>query len=93
MPGHSVESVCYLFEKNKRRILFSGDSVYLNGTLSLINCYGSTMEGYRKNLPKLAGRRIDGLIPSHYRMTLTGGQEHVDKAIELAEYSSLPPMM
>ena len=93
VPGHSVESVCYLFEKNKRRILFSGDSVYLNGTLSLINCYGSTMEGYRKNLPKLAGRRIDGLIPSHYRMTLTGGQEHVDKAIELAEYSSLPPMM
>ena len=93
LPGHSVESVGYLFEKNKRRILFSGDSVYLNGTLSLINCYGSTMEGYRRNIHKLAGRRIDALIPSHYRMTLTKGQEHVDRAIELVGYSSLPPMM
>lgn len=93
LPGHSVESVCYLFEKNKRRILFSGDSVYLNGTLSLINCYGSTMEGYRRNIHKLAGRGIDALIPSHYRMTLTKGQEHVDRAIELVGYSSLPPMM
>ena len=93
LPGHSIESVCYLVQKNGKRYLFSGDSIYLNGTLSLINCYGSTMEGYRQNIHKLAGRGIDALIPSHYLLTMTHGQEHVDKAIELLEYSPLPPMM
>lgn len=93
LPGHSIESVCYLLEKNGRRYLFSGDSIYLDGRLSLINCYGSTMEGYRKHIGKLAGRNIDALIPSHYRFTMSGGQEHVNQAIKALEYSSLPPMM
>lgn len=93
VPGHSVESVCYLVEKGGRRYLFSGDTVYLNGVLSLINCYGSSMEGYRKNIHKLAGREIDALIPSHFRLTMTEGQKHIDRAIELLSYSSLPPMM
>lgn len=93
VPGHSVESVCYLVEKNHRRYLFSGDSIYLNGTLSVINCYGSSMEGYRKYIRRLAGRNVDALIPSHYRFTMSGGQKHIDLAIELTEYSSLPPMM
>ena len=93
VPGHSIESVCYLVEKNNRRYLFSGDSIYLNGTLSVINCYGSSMEGYRKYIGRLAGRKVDALIPSHYRFTMSGGQKHIDLAIELTEYSSLPPMM
>lgn len=93
LPGHSIESVCYLLQKNGRRYLFSGDSIYLDGYLSLINCYGSTMEGYRRNIGKLAGREIDALIPSHYRFTMSGGQRHVDQAIQALEYSSLPPMM
>lgn len=93
LPGHSVESVCYLLVKNEKKYLFSGDSIYLDGRLSLINCYGSTMEGYRRNIGKLANRRIDALIPSHYRFTLSEGQEHVDQAIQALEYSSLPPMM
>ncbi len=93
VPGHSVESALYLLDKDRKRYLFSGDSIYLNGVLSLINCYGSTMEGYRNHIHKLAGRGIDALIPSHYRLTLTGGQKHIDKAIEMLGYSSLPPMM
>lgn len=93
VPGHSIESVCYLVEKNGRKYLFSGDSIYLNGTLSVINCYGSSMEGYRKYIGRLAGREVDALIPSHYRFTMSGGQKHIDLAIELTGYSSLPPMM
>ena len=93
LPGHSIESVCYIVDKNGKRYLFSGDSIYLDGKLSLINCYGSTMEGYRNNINKLAGRKIDALIPSHFRLTMSGGQSHVDKAIEVLEYSPLPPMM
>ena len=80
-------------DKGGKRYLFSGDSIYLNGVLSLINCYGSTMEGYRQNIGKLAGLNVEALIPSHFRLTLSGGQAHIDKAIEALRCSSLPPMM
>lgn len=93
LPGHSIESVCYLVEKNGRRLLFSGDSIYLDGRLSLINCYGSTLEGYRNNIDKFSNLAIDALIPSHQRLTLQDGQKHVDKAIEFLKYSTLPPML
>lgn len=93
LPGHSIESVCYLLDHDQKRYLFSGDSIYLDGRLSLINCYGSTMEGYRNHIKKMAGRNIDALIPSHDRFTLSGGQYHVDLAIRELEYSSLPPMI
>ncbi len=92
LPGHSIESVCYLVEKNGKRYLFSGDSIYLDGKLSLINCYGSTMEGYRQNIHKLEGLGVDALIPSHFRLTMQDGQAHINKAIQALRYSSLPPM-
>lgn len=92
LPGHSIESVCYLVEKNGKRYLFSGDSIYLDGKLSLINCYGSTMEGYRNNIHKLKDLNVDALIPSHFRLTMQDGQKHIDKAITALSFSSLPPM-
>lgn len=92
-PGHSIESTCYLVQRNHRRILFSGDSVYKNGVLSLQNCYGSSLEDYRKYLPKLAKRQIDALFPAHFGFTLTNGQKHIDKALEYLKSSALPPMV
>lgn len=92
-PGHSIESTCYLVERNHQRILFSGDSVYKNGVLSLQNCYGSSLEAYRKYLPKLANRSVDALIPAHFGFTLTNGQKHIDKALEYLKSSALPPMV
>ena len=92
-PGHSIESTCYLVCWRGRRMLFSGDSVYKNGVLSLQNCYGSSLEDYRNYLPKLAGLNVDALIPSHFGMALTAGQKHVDKALEYLKSSALPPMV
>lgn len=63
-----------MVDKGGKRYLFSGDSIYLNGVLSLINCYGSTMEGYRQNIGKLAGLNVEALIPSHFRLTLSAAR-------------------
>ena len=93
VPGHSIESVCYLTSTpSGRRILFAGDSVYLGGALSLINCYGSSMEAYRQYFPRLADRGVDALLPAHYEFTLSNGQSHIDKALANLRSSSLPPM-
>lgn len=93
VPGHSIASVCYLVEWRGRRYLFCGDSVYKNGALSLQNCYGSSLENYRKYLPRLASREIDALIPAHFGFTLTNGQIHIDRALEYLKSSALPPMV
>lgn len=93
VPGHSIASVCYLVEWRGRRYLFSGDSVYKNGALSLQNCYGSSLGNYREYLPRLRMQKIDALIPAHFGFTLSNGQKHVDRALEYLKSSALPPMV
>ena len=92
-PGHSSGSTCYLVETEGKRCLFSGDVVLHNGLLLFLNCLGSTMEGYRASLPKLAGLDVDMLMPGHGLFTFSNGQEHIDKAVEAIKHLAPPPAM
>lgn len=80
--GHSPDMHCYLVQVQDRKWLFSGDAVFYGGVLGVINASGSTMDGYRADLSKLAGLNIHGLFPGHGLFTLSGGQDHLDCAIE-----------
>ncbi|MGE3384881.1 MAG: MBL fold metallo-hydrolase [Pyrinomonadaceae bacterium] len=90
VDGHSPDSICYLVELNGRRNLFIGDVLFYGGVIGLIDASGSTMEGYRQDLSKLAGLEIDGLYPGHYLFTVADGQRHIDAAIEQFNKGSLP---
>ncbi len=90
VDGHSLDSICYLVEINGSRNLFAGDVLFYGGVIGLINASGSTMEGYRKDLSKLAGLEIDGLYPGHFLFTVTGGQRHIDAAIDQLKKGSMP---
>lgn len=90
VDGHSPDSICYLVEINGSRDLFCGDVLFHGGVIGLINAPGSTMEGYRKDLGKLAGSKIDGLYPGHFLFTVSGGQRHIDAAIEQISKGSIP---
>ncbi|MCC6328416.1 MAG: MBL fold metallo-hydrolase [Acidobacteria bacterium] len=90
VDGHSPDSICYLVEINGSRDLFCGDVLFYGGVIGLINAPGSTMEGYRKDLGKLAGSKIDGLYPGHFLFTVSGGQRHIDAAIEQINKGSIP---
>jgi hydroxyacylglutathione hydrolase len=79
--GHSPDSYCYLVRVDKRLCLFSGDVIFYGGVLGVINAEGSGMEGYRADVHKLAGLGVEGLFPGHGLFTLTGGQKHIDCAI------------
>ncbi len=81
VEGHSPDSVCFLAEINGTRNLFAGDVLFYGGLLGLINFPGSTMDGYRRDLKKLAGLRIEGLFPGHMLFTVRNGQKHIDAAI------------
>lgn len=88
--GHSPDSFCFFAEINGARNLFVGDVLFYGGVLGLINFPGSTMDGYRRDLKKLAGLKIDGLFPGHMLFTIKNGQKHIDAAIGQCRQGAIP---
>jgi hydroxyacylglutathione hydrolase len=83
IPSHSPGSICYLVElPGGKRTLFSGDVVFADGVISVLNMDGSELSAYRRNLPRLSGLRVDALLPGHGLFCLEGGQRHIDLAVE-----------
>lgn len=83
VPSHSPGSICYRVElPGGKRGLFSGDVVFLDGVISVLNMEGSELSAYRRNLPRLSGLGIDVLLPGHGLFCLEGGQRHIDLAVE-----------
>jgi glyoxylase-like metal-dependent hydrolase (beta-lactamase superfamily II) len=81
--SHSTGSMCYLVEiPGVGRALFTGDVVFSDGLISVLNIEGSSLTGYRRNLVALSGLAVDALMPGHGLFTTSGGQRHIDIAIE-----------
>lgn len=81
-PGHSKGHTCYLMRREGSTLLFSGDEVFLKGMISLLNCYGSSLEDYNAGIAKLKDLSVDTLLPSHGLFTLKDGQRHINLAYE-----------
>lgn len=90
VPGHTLGAMCVLSKDDG--ILFSGDVLFYNGTIGLGNWTGSDLESYRRNIGKLAGLGVKQLFPGHFMFALTGGQNHVDKAIANLKMPFVPPV-
>jgi len=92
VPSHSEGICAYLWEREDGyRALFSGDIVFAHGLLGLINYAGSTLEGYRANLGRLAGLNVEGLFPGHLLFQVRGGQRPIDLALERLKGGFVPP--
>lgn len=89
-PGHSRGSVCYLMKGKKATYLFTGDTVFLRGLISLLNAPGSSVQDYCHSIKKLAGLDVDALLPGHLGFCLRGGQKHINQAIEAFEDLPVP---
>lgn len=86
VPSHSEAITAYMVDTPEGRLLFSGDIVFINGIIGLINYPGSDLAQYRANIGRLANLGIDALLPGHLLFTLGNGQRHIDLAIRrLAE--------
>ncbi len=81
VPGHSKGSMCYFVSLPEGNALFSGDVVFANGLIEVLNCDGSELSDYRANISRLGNLGIDMLFPGHNIFVLSGGQKHVDQAI------------
>lgn len=79
-PGHSAGSTCFVADVDGYRALFTGDTVFAGGLVSLINAPGSDPAAYRADLS------------GHLLFCLTGGQRNVDLANERLRLSVIPNM-
>ena len=52
--------------------------------------FAGGVEGYRSDLPRLAGLGVDALLPGHGLFTLRNGQQHIDAALEQAAGNPMP---
>jgi len=91
--GHSDDSSCLLVDLDGQRTLFSADVVFYGGILGVINSRDSGIQGYRSDLPRLAGLQVQRLFPGHGLFTLKRGQEHIDLAIEKSRQGFLPRLI
>ncbi len=79
VPGHSKGSVAFLIDLPGGRAIFTGDSVNADGVICLLNCEGSELSDYRKNIDRFSGLKVNMLFPGHGAFTLSGGQDKLDK--------------
>jgi hydroxyacylglutathione hydrolase len=91
VPGHSYGPAVLLMKGGGYAAAFTGDVVFVGGTIGLGNWRGSSLEDYRNNIGKLAGLSVEEMFPGHFLWTLKGGQEHIDKAIEALKLPYPPP--
>lgn len=89
--GHSAGMLVYLLDDGERKILFSGDYVFANGLVGLLNCPGCDLSLYRKDIKKLAGLDADILFPGHRMLVMSRAQTHIDKAIYHMSRAFMPP--
>jgi hydroxyacylglutathione hydrolase len=71
-PGHTSGCIC-VYEPNER-LLFSGDTVFANGTLSEIATSGNISD-YVNSLQRLSSLKIVEMCPGHGRISYTPDQD------------------
>lgn len=81
-PGHSPDSICYLMTQadNDRKDLFSGDTVFYKGFISVLHPALNDLKHYPEGIHALAGLGVDGLFPGHLMWVRSGGQQYIDIA-------------
>lgn len=90
-PGHSSGHLCYGIDIGGRRVLFSGDHLFVGGRIALQNTWDCSVEDHVRSLYRLRGLWIDALLPGHLGVSMSGAVRHVDLAIAALDAGRLPP--
>jgi hydroxyacylglutathione hydrolase len=90
-PGHCNGMLSFLIDRDRKTYLFSGDTVFHGGKILVTNVYDCDLQQYVKSLRKMAPLSVDALLPGHLCVTLSGGQAHIQKALDCLDRMVLPP--
>lgn len=92
-PGHSPGSIALLGDIGPTRVLFSGDTVFYGGLISLQNIPGCDLHAYARSVLRLENLGVDALLPGHLLFVVCGGQAHVDAAAQAFRGLGVPKSM
>jgi glyoxylase-like metal-dependent hydrolase (beta-lactamase superfamily II) len=90
VPGHSSGSMCYLVELPDGGALFTGDVVFMNGILGLLNHPDSHLEQYRASFERLVSLDVEMLFPGHMLFFLRGARRHIERAAQALQGGFVP---
>lgn len=90
-PGHCAGLLSYKMNDGGKTYLFSGDTVFHDGKVLITNVYDCNLQHYVASLRKLAGLKVDALLPGHSSLVLDKGQEHIQKALDCLARMLMPP--
>lgn len=88
--GHCNGHAAYLLKINEKKILFSGDSVFTDGKISLQSIWDCSITKYMETIRKLSKLDIDILLPGHGTFALSEGKMHIRKALAAINNLKLP---
>jgi len=90
-PGHARGHISFLLEREGKKLLFGGDSVFAGGKVVIQNVWDCVISEYADTVDKLHGLRIDGLFPGHGPILLNEAWQHIAKAQACFERLDVPP--
>ncbi|MCI8659133.1 MAG: MBL fold metallo-hydrolase [Lachnospiraceae bacterium] len=89
-PGHCSGHNSYLVATPEKKYLFTGDSIFLGGKISLQNIWDCNVEAYARTARRLNEQEFDALLPSHFGIDLSEGKLHTRKAVEIFDKLGVP---
>lgn len=88
-PGHCNGHSAYLV-KGAKKYLFTGDCVFANGIIALLNTKDSNIEKYRTTIFELEKLDFDAMLPGHGGLVLSEGKQHLKIAADAFRTLVLP---
>jgi glyoxylase-like metal-dependent hydrolase (beta-lactamase superfamily II) len=82
-PGHSPGSVC-LYDREKKW-LFSGDTVFPNGSFGRVDLPGGSSYELIKSIEKLSKLDVRNLYPGHEEEVIGNANEHIRNSLRFAK--------
>lgn len=90
-PGHARGHIGFLMERDGRKQLFGGDSVFAGGKVVIQNIWDCSIQDYAATVAKLQQLRIDCLYPGHGIFLAEEAWKHIDQAHGYFERLEIPP--
>jgi len=89
-PGHTPGSVCYYVELPEGPAIFTGDTVFYDGVLGLLNLDQSDPKSLRRSIRRLAQLPVEGFYPGHGMFMVRNGRSQLQLAAKKLEGLFLP---
>lgn len=90
MDGHCSGHACYEMSYKGQTILFSGDSVFNYGKISMQSIWDCDLQEYVRTIRRLEEIHPDILLPSHGAFLMSHGYDYIAQAMKHIQVLSIP---